>query len=776
MRLDNQTTDVEVYGDIKENKVSIDPRNLQHIITILSSNLYSNPEESFLRETISNAIDSHLEAGSNEPVMLIFRNNEADSNYTIAIRDYGTGISPERFQEIYLNIGSSTKRDSNEYIGAFGIGRFSCLAASDTAYITSFYNGKEYQYIMLKNNGTINIDLLCTKDTQEHNGLEVKIVVDSITKYLSSLYALSFFPSLYIHAEGFTSMAITNFKNKELDVYNTFRTCKSLLYKEGYNYYSAYYLTLGNVIYKYRIDHDGVSKIVNSYLQSKYHNTAYLYGARYILDKIVLKFNIGDLDVTPNRESILYSQKTIEALSNKIIEALQEIESMVNTYDNKEIKDIKELFFFHEDSDDFIINDYTKIQLPRDWFVRNKLYRNKPSSEYFKVFCSAFRYRNLQIDDVSLYSPLLAKCTYKQCSSIEVTEIFRNKSYHIKGFNKVKIIIVKGYKNTISGSNCYCYLRSKTYSGTYTLIIDGKKSIRDYVNDLIKAGDPYGVDKNKYRELAFDIVKYFYKNAEILDLENDEDYKQYVIDYKANRKNKDKKVVEKTDFRYRLYGNVHSSLLYTNTQDFIKSVEDYIKTCVRYSWRSCGKVGVRLYAYNDDPLINVGLALPEYCTIAVLPKKVKGLIDFPKSWKPIEEVININNKIISRDFAYKKFIKPLYNLKLMPLFNYIPYKEELKEILYHNEIVYCSCREVINKWWEEYEKNTSLYDTNYRTAIEKITHLFEQFNKLKTITEFISGNMAFIAYLGMKNKLFRIDMNTYLKVKNNFKLDKNESN
>lgn len=216
--------------------------------------------------------------------------------------------------------------------------------------------------------------------------------------------------------------------------------------------------------------------------------------------------------------------------------------------------------------------------------------------------------------------------------------------------------------------------------------------------------------------------------------------------------------------------------MYTNTQDFIKSAEDHIKTCVSYSYNSCGKVGVRLYAYNDDPLINVGLSLPEYCTIAVLPKKVKGLIDFPKSWKPIEEVINMNNKIISRDLTYKKFIRPLYNFKLMPLFNYIPYKEELKKILYHNDIIYSGCKEIINKWYEEYEQNPDLYDIKYRTAGEKIKHLFNQFKKLNTIAEFISGNMAFIAYLGMKNKLFRIDMNTYLKVKNNFKLDKNESN
>ena len=107
-------SEAAVLGDVQKFKVSIDEKNINHIVTILSSNLYSNPLTSFLRETVSNAVDSHIEAGTKEPIIITI------SKDNISIRDYGTGISPERFQEIYLNIGSSTKRESNNYIGSFG--------------------------------------------------------------------------------------------------------------------------------------------------------------------------------------------------------------------------------------------------------------------------------------------------------------------------------------------------------------------------------------------------------------------------------------------------------------------------------------------------------------------------------------------------------------------------------------------------------------------------------------------------------------------------------
>lgn len=114
MVINRDESEVAVLGEVQKYKVGIDERNINHIVTILSSNLYSHPMQSFLRETVSNAIDSHLEAGVDEPIIITITDQD------ISIRDFGTGISPERFQEIYTNIGSSTKRQSNNYIGSFG--------------------------------------------------------------------------------------------------------------------------------------------------------------------------------------------------------------------------------------------------------------------------------------------------------------------------------------------------------------------------------------------------------------------------------------------------------------------------------------------------------------------------------------------------------------------------------------------------------------------------------------------------------------------------------
>lgn len=116
MIIDNLQGNIEVIGDIKEFKTSIDPKNLEFITTLLSSNLYSDPEQSFIREIVSNAWDSHVEANTTDtPVIIRFKND--NYNKSITIRDYGTGLSPERFAEVYCNIGSSTKRESNDFIG-----------------------------------------------------------------------------------------------------------------------------------------------------------------------------------------------------------------------------------------------------------------------------------------------------------------------------------------------------------------------------------------------------------------------------------------------------------------------------------------------------------------------------------------------------------------------------------------------------------------------------------------------------------------------------------
>lgn len=121
MKLNTELShEAEYLGDVQENRVGIDKSNLDFITTLLTSNLYSKPLESFLRETVANAYDSHVEAGTEEPILLLIEDASGYKTYRISIRDYGVGVSPERFDKIYRNIGSSTKRESNDYIGMFG--------------------------------------------------------------------------------------------------------------------------------------------------------------------------------------------------------------------------------------------------------------------------------------------------------------------------------------------------------------------------------------------------------------------------------------------------------------------------------------------------------------------------------------------------------------------------------------------------------------------------------------------------------------------------------
>jgi hypothetical protein len=142
------------------------------IMHVLSRDLYQRPIEAVFRETITNALDSHVEQGTeNVPIEIKMPSLFSEDFY---IRDYGTGLSLEGIKELYLSYGKSTRRDSNNYTGAFGLGCKASLAYTSAFSVTSYYNGYEYEFLIYYNQDNIPcLDHRSTKETSEPNGLKV---------------------------------------------------------------------------------------------------------------------------------------------------------------------------------------------------------------------------------------------------------------------------------------------------------------------------------------------------------------------------------------------------------------------------------------------------------------------------------------------------------------------------------------------------------------------------------------------------------------------------
>lgn len=507
MIVKEQENCIETYGDIKEFKTSINPKDLGIITTLLSSNLYSNPQQSFIREIVSNAWDSHVEAGTtNLPVIISIENN--NSKRSITIRDYGTGLSPEIFKEVYCNIGSSTKRDSNEYIGGFGIGKYSSLACSNIVYITSYYNKIAYNYIMIKESNTITTNLVNETKTDEKNGVEVTIKdINDISPYISALKHIIFFENIYVRI-------LKDGIEKEYKIPN---------FKKFENFYAAdtvldNKILLGNVLYPY----------IKGNLPLKYE--------QFLLQNIsssgiVLKFEIGELDITPNRESIIYNISTIEKIKHKIDKAIEELDEYVKNLLSKNVDDIKEYIekLINISGYDPFNNRMVGLGGLGGYKVDLSKYKNVYTFRGTNLYEFRYSIRNiLNSEPENIYRGFIGdNCIYNH--RVPYSTIYRNGIKNTLGYviidDSIKII---GYLKQ--------YLIDK-YTG-YS-ILSSSPTYND-LDILLKSLPCFGdsLTEDKAHTCIKGILDYISKKPIIFDLDKNPDYLNYREKIKSTNKEK----------------------------------------------------------------------------------------------------------------------------------------------------------------------------------------------------------------------------------------------
>jgi len=267
---------------------------------IFSSKLYSDIHMAIIRELSANAWDSHCQAGKEKVPFHVHLPNTLEPFFSI--RDFGTGLSHEDVMTLYTTYFESTKTETNDQVGSFGLGSKSPYAYTDNFTVTSFFNGKKTIYSMFKGEeGFPVVAVLNQTETEEDNGLE--ILMASKTKDIDIFLKKAAF--IYNHFPVYPVISGNSYQRPNQNF---------LLHGTDWKLFSKGEPGIENVLIMgciaYPIQLDFFEREIRDFL----------YSAR-----LQLQIPIGSVQVSANREEIHYDDKTIESIQTKIKTVISEV-------------------------------------------------------------------------------------------------------------------------------------------------------------------------------------------------------------------------------------------------------------------------------------------------------------------------------------------------------------------------------------------------------------------------------------------------------------------
>ena len=284
MKMATAPQDVMLPESFEQRDVAIG--DIAFILDMFADKVYSNKERAVIRELACNAHDSHVMAGTADVPFDVHLPTQLEPWFSL--RDYGTGLEDDDIANIYGAIGVSTKRDSNEVIGCFGIGSLSPYSMCDSFTVKSYRNGTVRTYQCMRDDKRQpKVIPLGSAPTDEPNGLEVKLTVDGKVSQFETEAE-----NVFLFWEG----TLPNINNQHV-----VRKCEQQ--REAYIFqgddfgltpsWGSMVAVMGNIAYKIPNQLDEFD--VDGYL----------------------KFDLGELEFDTARENLSITDKTREALKAK---------------------------------------------------------------------------------------------------------------------------------------------------------------------------------------------------------------------------------------------------------------------------------------------------------------------------------------------------------------------------------------------------------------------------------------------------------------------------
>jgi hypothetical protein len=267
---------------------------------VLSSTIYQNKIGSIVRELSANALDAHKMAGC--PDMAFYMHLPDQFEPYFVVKDYGTGIHPDKISSVFTVYFNSTKDQSNDTIGAFGLGSKTPFSYTDQFTVTNIFDGFKYIYsAFVSANGQPSLVLLADPtETTEHNGLEINMSVKSedyrtfANEAQDQLKFLKVKPVVENAPSGF------EIKNDLDSAVVLAETAGFILYQQsGY----PIYIVQGQI--GYPLD---ITQLPNTHESTRFLNHLHNFGT------IRMDFPIGSIGVTASREAVEYTKETVETI------------------------------------------------------------------------------------------------------------------------------------------------------------------------------------------------------------------------------------------------------------------------------------------------------------------------------------------------------------------------------------------------------------------------------------------------------------------------------
>jgi hypothetical protein len=274
-------------------------RNSAKAFKILSDGLYSNKIRAIIRELSCNAVDSHIGAGKQDIPFEVHIPTVLEPWFSV--RDFGLGLDGNQVMNIYTTYFESTKTDSNDYIGALGLGSKSPFSYTENFTVTAIKDGiKRIYSAYINEQGVPSVTEMGEEITDEGNGVEVKFSVTERYDYNS-------------------------FRNESCEVFKWFKHKPKI---------TGIHLDIPDIVFKEKdiipgvhIMNDGrgggssiavmgnIPYPLNNIPEAQKHLGSLV---NLLQCGLVLEFDIGELDFAASREQLSYIPLTINSIKNKL--------------------------------------------------------------------------------------------------------------------------------------------------------------------------------------------------------------------------------------------------------------------------------------------------------------------------------------------------------------------------------------------------------------------------------------------------------------------------